>query len=129
MKYMLMMNTFSGGEPIDTWAPGDIAAHIRWMQDFGAKLTANGELADAQGLTPPPQAKLVRANADGSPNTDGPFAETKEFLVGYWIVDVETEQRAIEIAAEASAAPGPKGTPLTMPIEVRGIGRAPETDG
>src|SRR4051794_19497445 len=128
MRYMLMMNTYGGGDPIGTWAPEDIAAHIRFMHDFGAKLTGSGELVDAQGLTPPPQAKLVRANPDGSPHTDGVFPETKEFLVGYWIVDVESEQRAIEVAAEASAAPGPKGAPLNMPIELRGIGVAPETD-
>ena len=126
MKYMIMMNTYDGGHPIETWAPEDLRAHIGFMGDFNAKLTANGEWVDGQGLTMPPQAKLVRANPDGSPNTDGPFAETKEFLVGFWIVDVESEQRALELAAEVSAAPGPRGEPLNMPIEVRPIGEAPQ---
>ncbi len=125
MKYMIMMNTYAGGEPIETWTPDDIKAHIQFMHDVNAGLTRNGEFVDGQGLTMPPQAKLVRANPDGTPNTDGPFAETKEFLVGFWIVDVETEQRALEIAAEVSAAPGPRGEPLNMPIEVRAVGEAP----
>jgi hypothetical protein len=126
MKYMILMNTYAGGEPIDTWAPADITAHIQFMRDLNAKLTTNGEFVDAQGLTMPSQAKLVRANPDGAPDTDGPFAETKEFLIGFWIVDVETEQRVLELAAEISTAPGPRGEPLYMPIEVRPIGVLPE---
>jgi hypothetical protein len=128
MKYMLMMHGAPGFDTIDAWSPEDFKAHIQFMHDFNDNLVKAGEFADAQGLTPPPQAKLVRANADGTPNTDGPFPETKEFLVGYWIVDVQSEQRALEIAAAASAAPGPGGVPLNMPIEVRGVGQAPETD-
>ena len=69
----------------------------------------------------PEQAKLVRAGKDGAPITDGVFPESKEFLAGYWIVDVENAQRAYEIAARISGAPGPGGTPTDMPIEVRQI--------
>jgi hypothetical protein len=76
-------------------------------------------------LSGPDQAKLVRAGANGAPVTDGVFPESKEFLAGYWIVDVESEARAFEIAAQASAAPGPGGKPLNMPIEVRPVMSGP----
>jgi len=72
-------------------------------------------------LTGPDQAKLVRAGKNGTPVTDGVFPESKEFLAGYWIVDVESPERAYEIAAHASAAPGPGGAPLNMAIEVRQV--------
>ena len=66
--------------------------------------------------------RVVRANKDGTPAiTDGPFAESKEVLAGYWIIDVESANRAYELAARASAAPGPGGAPLFMPIEVRPV--------
>ena len=82
-----------------------------------------------EGLTFPDQARIVRANGAGTPVvTDGPFAESKEFLIGFWIVDVETPERAYEIAAKASGAPGAKGEPLGIPIEVRPIGAPPPVD-
>ncbi|HEU4883968.1 MAG TPA: YciI family protein [Longimicrobium sp.] len=84
-----------------------------------------GEWVDVLGLTPPGQAKLVRAGKDGAPVTDGPFAEAKEFLAGFWIVDVDSPERACELAAKASAAPGPGGAPLNMPIEVRQVMSGP----
>jgi hypothetical protein len=122
MKYMLMMNTPTGGAyQIANWPKQDIEAHIAFMMDFAKKLTASGELAGAEGLAGPDQAKLVRAGVDGKPVTDGVFPETKEFLAGYWIVDVETAERAYEIAAQASAAPGPGGAPLNMGIEMRQV--------
>jgi hypothetical protein len=126
MKYILMMNTPSGGPyQIHQWTQADFAAHIGFMKDFNASLTASGELADAQGLAGPDQAKLVRAGKDGRPVTDGVFPETKEFLAGYWIVDVASPERAYAIAAKASAAPGPGGKPLNMGIEVRQVLSAP----
>ncbi len=129
MKYILMMNTPTGGPyQIASWPKKDIEAHIAFMRDFAKKLTASGELAGAEGLAGPDQAKLVRAGADGKPITDGVFPETKEFLAGYWIVDVETPLRAYEIAAEASAAPGPGGAPLNMAIEVRQVMSGPPKD-
>lgn len=79
----------------------------------------------AEGLAFPEQAKLVRAVKEGAPITDGVFPESKEFLAGFWIVDVDTAERAYAIAAEASAAPGPGGAALNMPIEVRPIMSAP----
>ena len=79
----------------------------------------------AEGLAVPDQAKLVRAGKDGEPITDGVFPESKEFLAGYWIIDVESPEQAYEIAARVSAAPGPGDTPLNMPIEVRPIMSGP----
>jgi hypothetical protein len=126
MKYMLMMNTPGGGPyQISSWAHQDLKRHIEFMKDFGQKLTASGELVAAEGLSGPDRAKRVRAGADGKPITDGVFPESKEFLAGYWIVDVESEARALQIAAEASAAPGKGGAPLNMAIEVREVMSAP----
>jgi hypothetical protein len=108
MKYMLMMNTPRGGEyQIMSWPRKDIEAHIAFMIGFSKKLRAAGELVGAEGLASPSQAKLVRAGKDGEPITDGGFPESKEFLAGYWIVDVDSPERAYQIAAEASTAPGP----------------------
>jgi hypothetical protein len=126
MKYMLMMNTpANGAYEIMSWPRKDIEAHIDFMKSFAKKLAAAGELVGAEGLAAPEQAKLVRAGKDGSPVTDGVFPESKEFLAGYWIVDVETTERAYEIAAEASAAPGAGGKPLQLAIEVRQVMSAP----
>lgn len=127
MKYMLMMHAprGTGVYQITEWAPEAIQAHMEHMHAINRELTAAGERVDAQGLTPPGQARLVRAGTDGMPVTDGPFAETKEFLVGYWVVDVDSPERAYAIAARASAAPGPDGAPLNMPIEVRQVMSAP----
>jgi hypothetical protein len=129
MKYMLMMNTPSGGPyQIAKWPLDDIKAHIAFMKAFGRKLSAAGELAGAEGLAGPDQAKLVRGDKDGRPVTDGVFPETKEFLAGYWIVDVPSAQRAYEFAAEASMAPGPGGKPLHLSIEVREVMAGPPQD-
>jgi hypothetical protein len=129
MKYMLMMNVRgSGSYEIAGWPAADITAHIAFMRSFAAKLSAAGELVEAEGLSGPDQAKLVRAGGDGAPIIDGVFPESKEFLAGYWIVDVDTPERAWAIAAEASAAPGPGGTPLNLAIEVRQVMSGPPTD-
>ncbi len=95
------------------------------MRNFARKLSAAGELVGAEGLSGPDQAKRVRAGAGGEPITDGVFPESKEFLAGYWIVDVDTPERAYAIAAEASAAPGPGGKPLNLAIEVRQVMSGP----
>jgi hypothetical protein len=126
MKFMLMMNTPRGGEyQVMQWPKEDLQRHIGFMMDFAKKLRAAGELVGAEGLASPSQAKLVRAGANGRPITDGPFAEAKEFLAGYWIVDVPSTERAYQIAAEASAAPGVGGKPLNMDIEVREVMSGP----
>jgi hypothetical protein len=131
VKFMLMMNAprGTGDWGITQWPPEDFKAHINFMRRLNDELTRAGELVGAEGLTPPGQARIVRAGKGGVPEvTDGPFAEAKEFLAGYWIVDVESPQRAYEIAARASAAPGPGGTPLNLPIEVREVMSAPPTE-
>lgn len=129
MKYMLLMNVPGGGPyQIAGWAAADITAHIAFMRGFVEKLAAAGELVWTGGLSGPDQARRVRAGADGAPLVDDVFPESKEFLAGYWIVDVETPERAYAIAAEASAAPGPGGKPLNLAIEVRQEMTGPPTD-
>src|SRR5271165_7070228 len=122
MKYILMMNTMKlGSQGFPGWQKEDIQAHIAFMRKFTGDLGKSGELVSAEGLALPHQAKLVRAGKDGTPITDGVFPESKEFLAGYWIVDVESPEQAYKIAARASAAPGPGGKPGNMPIEVRQV--------
>ena len=129
MKYMLMMNAMTAGPAyagVTGWQQKDIEAHTEFLRNLTKSLAESGELVSTEGLGLPNQARIVRAGKDGAPITDGVFPETKEFLAGYWIVDVERAERAYEIAARASAAPGPGGTPVNMPIEVRQVMRRPE---
>src|SRR5713226_4388140 len=122
MKYILMMNCpKTGYDTFGAWPKNDIQAHIGFMHSFNKALRESGELVSAEGLASPHEAKVVRAGKDGAPITDGVFPEAKEFLAGYWIVDVESPERAYEIAARLSAGPGPGGVPTNMPIEVRQI--------
>jgi hypothetical protein len=95
------------------------------MRRLNKELQESGEWVFAEGLSFPDQAKLVRAGKDGTPITDGIFPEGKEFLAGFWIVNVASPERAYAIAARASAAPGPGGAPLNMPIEVRPVPSGP----
>jgi hypothetical protein len=107
MKYMLIMNSPRNGyEQYMKWPQKILEANTAFMQAFSRKLREAGELVSAAGLAAPDQARLVRAGKDGKPITDGVFAESKEFLAGYWIIDVESADRAFSIAAEASTAPG-----------------------
>jgi hypothetical protein len=138
MKYILMMHAprgtskagqdESGDWAIMKWSPDALQNHIQFMHDLNKDLIAAGEFVGAEGLAPPGQAKLVRAGKKGEPITDGPFPETKEFLAGFWILDVDSAERAYEIAARASTAPGPDGKPLNMNIEVRQVMQAPTKD-
>jgi len=127
MKYILMMNTMKAGpsEGILAWAKQDLEAHIAFMHKLNKELKEAGEFVLAEGLTFPDEAKLVRAGKNGMPITDGIFPESKEFLAGFWIINVATPERAYAIAARVSAAPGPGGVPLNMPIEVRAVMSAP----
>jgi hypothetical protein len=131
MKFMLMMNAprGTGDWGVMKWAPEDLKAHIGFMKRFHQELSVEGTLVSAEGLAPPAQARVVRAGKGATPEvTDGPFAEAKEFLAGYWIVDVETKEQAYAIAGRASAAPGPGGKPLNLPIEVREVMSAPPVE-
>jgi hypothetical protein len=130
MKFMMMMHAGRSGwndAGIRTWPPADIKAHIGFMIQFNKELKSAGEFVDAQGLSGPEEARVVRAAPKtGSPEvTDGPFPEAKEFLAGFWIIDVESKDRAYALAARASAAPGKGGVPLNMPIEVREVMSGP----
>jgi hypothetical protein len=131
-KFLLLQN-YEGGEgctvPMSSWAPEDIKAHIDFQLSLNNELRDNGELIDAQGLAGPELAKIVTSGGAGAPViTDGVFPESKEFLAGYRMVDVETSERAIEIAAQTSAAPGMGGVPIRQPIEVREVMSAPSVE-
>jgi hypothetical protein len=129
MKYILMMNgTKAGCDWFAKWSKQDLQAHIAFMHAFNKELKDSGTFVAAEGLAFPDQAKIVRAGSDGMPITDGVFPEAKEFLMGYWIVDVESPEQAYKIAARASAAPAPAGTQGTMPIEVRQVMSGPPAE-
>ena len=126
MKFMLMMlGTQKNWESLSTWSPAEFKAHIDFMKRFAGNLAAAGELVMAEGLDMPVNAMVVTGKGGPPVITDGPFPESKEFLAGFWIVDVPTRERAIEIAGAASAAPGPGGKPLGIPIEVRQVMSGP----
>ncbi len=128
MKYILMMNTMKAGCGVPDWPGKDLQAHIAFMQQLNRDLREAGELVLAEGLAFPEQARIVRAGKDGIPVTDGVFPESKEFLAGFWIVDVDSPERAYAIAGRISAAPGPGGRPLNMPLEVRPVMSGPPPD-
>jgi hypothetical protein len=122
MKYILMMNgTKANFESYARWSKQDIEANVAFMRKFSNELRDEGVYVDTKGLAWPQEAKIVRAGANGEPITDGVFPESKEFLAGYWIIDVESPEQAYKIAARASQAPGPGGKPSNMPIEVRPV--------
>ena len=122
MKYIWMMNIPKSGYAVfGAWSQKEIEANINFVRNLNKTLSDSGEFVAAEGLALPDQARLVRAGKDGVPITDGVFPESKEFLAGYLIVDVESTNRADEIAAMWSASPGPGGLPLNMRIEVRRV--------
>ncbi|HTU73879.1 MAG TPA: YciI family protein [Trebonia sp.] len=132
MRYMLLQN-YGGVEsdcaPMSEWAPEDIQAHIAFQIALNAELAELGELVDAQGLAGPEQARFVVSDGKSAPViTDGPYPEAKELLAGYRLVDVDSAERAIEIAARASASPGPDGVPIRQRIEVREVLSAPDPE-
>ncbi|MDX6400064.1 MAG: hypothetical protein QOF27_670 [Gaiellaceae bacterium] len=123
-RYLLVVN-FEGGvcdTPMDEWEPEEITAHLDHYRALHKELVGSGELVESEVLTGPDLAKIVTSNGATAPVvTDGPFLEFKEWLAGYQIVDVESEARAIEIAARISAVPGPGGVPTEQPIQVRQV--------
>ena len=120
MKYILLMSgSRAGVDSYRAWSKQDIDAHMAVLTSLNRELTESGEFVATQGLAAPHEAKVVRGLKEGAPITDGIFPESKEFLLGYWIIEVTTPERAYEIAGRISAAPGPGGVPTNMPIEVR----------
>jgi hypothetical protein len=125
MKYLIMM-TQSPDDPPQEWTPEDVQASWAHMQQIHQEMTEAGELLAAEKLAGPGATKIVSSDGVGAPVvTDGVYPEAKELMAGFWMVDVDSEQRAIEIAARTSAAPGPGGGPTRKPIVVRPIMDAP----
>jgi hypothetical protein len=125
MKYLIMM-THSPDDPVQEWTPADVQASWAHMQQIHRELTEAGELLAAEKLAGPEATKIVSSDGASAPVvTDGVYPEAKELLAGFWMVDVESEARAVEIAARTSAAPGPGGEPTRKPIVVRPIMDAP----
>jgi hypothetical protein len=128
-KYLLLKHyrgapTAVNDVPMDRWAPDEVDAHMRFMDDFGKRLEANGEFVDAQALSP--EGAFVRADDSGTQAiTDGPFAETKDLIAGWYVVDVDGWDRAVELARELSLAPGKDGRPIHEWLEVRPFYGAP----
>jgi hypothetical protein len=131
MRFMLLQN-YGGVEsdcaPMYEWTPAEVRAHIEFQQTLNQRLEELGELIDAQGLAGPDEARFVVSDGGTPLVTDGPFAESKELLAGYRLVEVDSLERAVEIAAEASAAPGQGGKPIRQRIEVRQVMSAPDPE-
>jgi len=122
-RYLLAVN-FEGGvvdTPMEEWKPEEIAAHLDYYKALNEELVESGELVRTEVLAGPDLAKIVTSDGTAPVVTDGPFQEFKEWLAGYQIVDVDSEARAIEIAARVSAVPGPGGRPTQQPIQVRQV--------
>jgi hypothetical protein len=122
MKYILLMTgRQSDFEGYAKWSKEDLQANVVFMRAFSKELKDSGVFVSTEGLAWPSEAKLVRAGNNGDPITDGVFPESKEFLAGYWIIDVDSPEQAYKIAAKASQAPGAGGKTSNMPIEVRRV--------
>jgi hypothetical protein len=124
VRFMLLMSyeEIHGVPPIDRWDRADIAAHVAFQQRLGQELASLGELVGGEGLAQPETAKLVTGDGKNPPVIrDWPFDEDRTHLAGYWTVEVESQERALEIAGQLSAAPGPHGVPIRQPIEVRAV--------
>src|ERR1700735_5655235 len=120
MKYILMMTgNKSDFDGYAKWSKEDLQGNVAFMRAFSKELKHSGVFVSTEGRGWPSEARLVRAGKDGEPVTDGVFPESKEFLAGYWIIDVENPEQAYEIAARVSGAPGSEGMRGSMPIEVR----------
>ncbi len=131
MRFMLMQN-YGGVEgdcaPMYEWTPEEVAAHVQFQVTLNRQLEELGELIDAQGLAGPDEARFVVSDGTTPLVTDGPFPEAKELLAGYRLVEVDSPERAVEIAARISAAPGEGGAPIRQRIEVRQVMAAPDPE-
>lgn len=118
LKHYKMAPEYMQYTPMDQWAPDEVDAHISYMNDFAARLTETGEFVDSQALSP--EGTFVRFDGeDRPPVTDGPFPETKDLIAGWMVIDVESHDRALELAGELSAAPGAGGEPIREWLELR----------
>ena len=132
-KYLLLKHYRGGPQPLfdvpmDQWTPDEVSAHMQYMQDFADRLQASGEYIDGQAVSP--EGTFVRYDGEGRPPvTDGPFAETKDLIAGWMVIDVDSYDRAVELAGELSAAPGAGGKPLKEWLELRPFLGAPSTIG
>ena len=107
--------------PMDQWKPDEVDAHIQFMNDFAERLERSGEYVDSQALTPA-QTWVRYGGPDAAPvTTDGPLPETSDRVAGWYMVDVESRERAVELAAYISSEPGPGGGPLYEWIDVREV--------
>ena len=123
-RFLLIVNHDGGviDAPMDEWTPDEVAAHMNYYEALNRELIESGELVGGTALVDPRLARIVRCDgASAAVVTDGPFPESKEVVAGFQVVDVESEERAIEIAARVSAVPGPGGVPLQQPVEVRQV--------
>jgi hypothetical protein len=131
MKYLLLKHYRGAPDavnnvPMDRWTPEEISDHVRYMEDFADRLKSRGEFVDGQALSP--EGTWVRSDGEGRPPvTDGPFAETKDLIAGWMVIDVDTYERAVELAGELSAAPGAGGEPIHEWLELRPFLTEPPT--
>jgi hypothetical protein len=130
-KYLLLKHyrgapAAANDVPMDQWTQEEVSAHVRYMEDFIARLEGTGEFVDSQALSP--EGAFVRSDGEGRPPvTDGPFAETKDLIAGWIVIDVDTYERALSLAGELSAAPGAGGKPIREWLELRPFLTAPPT--
>ena len=122
-KYLLIVDFQPGvaATTMEEWEPEEVEAHIDYYKALGRELVESGERVQSEVLAGPDLAKIVTSDGSSTVVTDGPFQEFKEWLAGFQIVDVESEERAVEIAARLSAVPGPGGVPIQQPIQVRQV--------
>lgn len=127
MKYALLIHGHQNEwDALATWSRDDLRNMVNFMHELDKELTDTGELLDAQGLSGPAQARTVQAGQDGDTQVIDGLPADKEFLIGYWLVDVTSPERAVEIAARISATPGPGGAPVNQPVELHPVGQPPE---
>lgn len=136
MKYLIALagsqqhyDAMAGkSDALPNWSPAEIQAMLDHMHTLNEELQKNGELVDAQGLTDPKDARRVQLEGGKLVVTDGPYAETKEVLAGYWVVECDSLDRATEIAERAARCPVPEGFPTGAPVDIRPIGEAPDPE-
>jgi hypothetical protein len=126
-KYLLLKRYRGGPEPykpyppMDQWKPEEVEAHFAFQREVRKVLQERGEYVGVEALAP--ARTFVRYDGEGAPpvTTDGPMPETSDLIAGWFMVDVESHERAVEVAAWISSEPGPGGGPMYEWIDVREI--------